>query len=79
MQVEAFCQVPDPSQDCTVSPTHCFAPGLHVPEHAPPLHTLVQAVPSTHLPFGSQVSGTSFEHCLVPGEQTPLHAPLTHA
>jgi len=48
-------QLPLPSHDCGVCPLHCFAPGLQVPEHAPPLQTLVQAVPFCQLPFESHV------------------------
>jgi hypothetical protein len=32
-----------------------LALGLQLPEHAPPLHTLVHAVPFTQAPFASQV------------------------
>ena len=57
---------------------HCFAPGLHVPEHAPPLHAFVQAVPFCHTPFESHVCGVRLLHCFVPGMQLPVHAFATH-
>jgi hypothetical protein len=56
-----------------------LVPGAHVPEHAPPLHTFMQAVPFCQTPIESQVCGTRPLHCFAPGEQTPVHAPETHA
>lgn len=58
---------------------HCLDAGLHVPEHAPPLQTLVHAVPFCQTPFGSQVCGMRLLHCLALGEHTPAQAPETHA
>ena len=46
---------------------HCFAFGLQLPEHEPPLHTFLQAVPSCHAPVALQVCGVRPLHCLVPG------------
>jgi hypothetical protein len=74
-----LCHEPFPSQVWTTWPLHCLAPGLHVPEHVPPLQTLVHAVPFTQVPVGSHVSGTRPLHFLAPGAQTPEQAPLTHA
>jgi hypothetical protein len=50
LHVSSFCHVPEPSQVCGVWPLHCLAPGLQLPEHAPPLHTLVQGVSLTQPP-----------------------------
>jgi len=57
---------------------HCFAPGLHVPEHAPPLHVFAQTVPFCHTPFALHVCGVRSLHCFVPGVQEPVHTPPTH-
>ena len=46
---------------------HCFAFGLQLPEHIPPVHTLVQAVPSCHEPVELHVSGVRPLHCFVAG------------
>jgi hypothetical protein len=75
----ALIHVPVASQLCGFNPLHCLAPGLHVPEQAPPLHTLVQVVPLIHVPVASQVCGVSPLHCLAPGVQTPEHTPLMQA
>jgi hypothetical protein len=48
---------------------------VHSPLQAPPLQTIVQAVPATHLPVASQVSGVMPSHCLVPGMQLPVQPP----
>src|SRR5690348_13514910 len=77
-QVVPFCHVPLESQVWGVWLLHCVAPGLHVPEHAPPLQTFAQAVPSTHWPFDPHVCGTRLLHCLAPGAHTPEHAPEMH-
>jgi hypothetical protein len=58
---------------------NCFAPGLHVPEHAPPLQTFAQAVALTQAPLPLHVCGVRPLHCLVPGEHTPVQAPVAHA
>ena len=79
VHVVPLCHVPLASQVCGVSPLHWVAPGLQLPEQAPPLHTLTQAAPLTHVPVASQVCGTRPLHCLVPGVHTPVHAPDTHA
>jgi hypothetical protein len=53
-----FCHVPVASQVCGWSTLHCFDDGTHVPEQAPALHTLVQAVPVfCQVPVASQVCG----------------------
>ena len=36
---DASTHKPFESQLCGVCPLHCLLPGLHVPEHAPPLQT----------------------------------------
>jgi hypothetical protein len=72
-------QLPVPSQVCGVWPLHCFAPGLHVPEQAPPMQTFVHAVPLCQTPLALHVCGVVPLHCLAPGEQTPVQAPETHA
>jgi hypothetical protein len=46
---------------------HCFAFGLQLPEHEPPPHTFLQAVPSCHAPVALQVWGVRPLHCFVPG------------
>jgi hypothetical protein len=52
--------------------------GVHDPEHAPPLHTLAHAVPSTQLPLSSQVWGMKPLHWRVPGVHPPVQAPSVH-
>jgi hypothetical protein len=74
-----FCHVPVPSQVCGCWPMHCLAPGLHVPEHCPPAHTLVQTVPFVQAPLASHVCGVSPLHCFALGAHTPVQAPPTHA
>ena len=54
---------------------HCFAFGLQLPEHEPPLHTFRQAVPSCQAPVALQVWGVGPLHCLVPGVHWPVQAP----
>jgi hypothetical protein len=46
---------------------HCFAFGLQLPEHDPPLHTFSQEVPSCHAPVSLQVCGVRPLHCFVFG------------
>jgi hypothetical protein len=75
----AFCQDPLESHVWTTWPLHCVAPGLQVPEHAPPLHTFVQMVPLSHAPEALQVSGVRPLQSLAPGVHTPVHAPPTQA
>jgi len=58
---------------------HCFAPGLHVPEHWPPLHTFAQTVPFCQTPFESHVCGVRLLQPVLPGVHWPVHAPATHA
>jgi hypothetical protein len=67
------------SQVCTPLPEHCFWPGVHVPEHAPPLHDWLQAAAVPHVPFAPHVSTPLPEHCVAPGTQTPVHVPMAHA
>jgi hypothetical protein len=67
------------SQVWVTKPLHCFEPGLHVPEQAPPLHTLVQTVPFCQKPSASHVCGARLLHCFVPGVQLPVHTPATQA
>jgi hypothetical protein len=54
---------------------HCFAFGLQLPEHEPPLHTFLQTVPSCHAPAALQVSGVRPLHCFVPAAHSPVQAP----
>jgi hypothetical protein len=77
--VVPFTQVPLPSQLCGVRPVHCLAPGLHVPEHDPPLQTLAHAAPLTQLPVASQLWGVSPLQRLLVGVQLPVHEPPTQA
>jgi hypothetical protein len=57
-----------------------LAPGLHMPVHAPELHTSAHAVPAfCQAPLALQVCGWRPEHCLLPGEQEPLHFPVLAA
>jgi hypothetical protein len=69
------CQLPVPSQVCTTDPLHCFAPAVHVPEHAPPLQSVGHGVPSFHLPVASQVCGVKPSHVRVVGAQSPVQTP----
>lgn len=54
------------------------APGVHVPEHAPPMHWYGHVIEVTHWPLVLQVCAFWPEHCVAPGEQTPVHAPEAH-
>jgi hypothetical protein len=56
-----------------------LAPGLHVPEQAPPLHTFMQSAWLCHAPLMSHCCGVSPLHWRASGAQTPEHAPDTHA
>jgi hypothetical protein len=78
VQAAPSCHVPLASHVCTTSPLHCVAFGEHVPEHAPPLHTLAQGGSSVHAPVGSQRSGANPLHCRVPGVHPPTQAPSRH-
>jgi hypothetical protein len=71
--------VPVESQLWVTKPLHCFEPGLHVPEQAPPLHTFVQTVAVCQVPSASQSCGARLLHCLVPGVQLPMQVSVTHA
>lgn len=58
---------------------HCLAPGLQVPEHAPPVQTFIQSVSLCQAPLVLHCCGVSPLHCRASGSQTPVHAPDTHA
>jgi hypothetical protein len=55
-----------------------LVPGLHVPEHAPPLHTAAHGAPGCQVPVESHVSGVKLSHCRVAGVHEPVHTPSVH-
>lgn len=79
MHAGSSCHVPVESHVWGFCPLHCFAPGLHVPEQAPPLQTFMQSASLCQAPFVSHCCGVSPLHCRASGSQTPEHAPDTHA
>ena len=72
------CHVPLESHVCTMSPLHCVAAGVQVPEHAPPLHRCGHGESSVQVPLGSHVSGEKALHCRVPGAHPPRQRPSVH-
>ena len=62
VQLASSIQLPVPSQVCGVWPLHCLAPGEHVPEHAPPLHTLGQGASLCQVPVELHSCGVAPLH-----------------
>ena len=77
--VAPSCHEPLALHVCVVWPLHRFVFGLHVPEHAPPLHTFAHTVPFCQAPFASHVCGVSPLHVFVVGVHSPVHAPPRQA
>jgi hypothetical protein len=58
---------------------HFRAPGVHVPEQAPPLHALAHVVVETHVPVSSQFFATRPSQVPVPGRHSTMQSPPTQA